>query len=629
MNGNNHTNGNIILEGLFPVPPTRQGRTPKVMLLFPPNWTPTMPHLALPTLTAWLRREGIDVIQRDLNVEVFDYILTRAFVEESVERVRAIFGPRGNALRRGGPSQEMVRWAMDAGPKLARQVEKAKAVLRSDAFFDGPIGLRNFQIVTQCLEIASLPFHPANLHFQGYTSAGPSDSSRFLLEGVKDARHNIFLDIYRRILLPDIVAAQPDVVGISIPSMSQMLPGLTAAWLVREAGLHCHITIGGPHISMLREELPKTPAIFQLIDSAVIFDGERSLAQLAEAVANGGDLEQIPNLVYRSGAEIRTTSRKEPEKIANLPLPDFSDLPLDRYLAPRLALPLLTARGCYFGKCAFCNVGYGEAESFSQLRAQALADQMLALHEKYGVKHIFFSDEAVTPRNLRDLSQILQEAGSPVTWGGCVRFEKVIERPLLDSMVAGGCRMILFGLESASEAIIDHMIKGTQLPHMSRILRESAEAGIWNHTFFFFGFPGETIENAQETVNFLYAHKHYINSAAMGTFLMERYSPAHRYPESFHVKRIIEDPSKDLTIYFDYEVESGMNEQMAELVHDRFLDALPTKAYPQFYVSDVYRFLYASYLKEKGVPHPPWLIPEGETRGQEEGMTRENRLSAG
>ncbi|RLT44892.1 MAG: radical SAM protein [Chloroflexi bacterium] len=620
MNGTLHTNGNITLEGLatselptseLPASqPARQGRTPKVMLLFPPNWTPTMPHLALPTLTAWLRQEGIEVIQRDLNVEVFDYILTRSFVEESVERVRAAFGPRGNALRRGGPPPEMVRWALETGPKLARQVEKATAVLRSDAFFDGPIGLRNFRIVIKALEIASLPFYPASLNLQSYEAAGPVDSSRFLLEGVKDPRHNLFLEIYRRILLPDILAEQPDVVGISIPSMIQMLPGLTAAWLIREAGLPCHITVGGPHVSMLREELPKVPDIFQLFDSAVIFDGERSLAQLAEAVVNGGDLGQIPNLVYRDGAEIRTTARKEAEKIANLPLPDFSDLPLDRYLAPRLALPLLTARGCYFGKCAFCNVGYGEAESFSQLRAQALADQMLALHAKYGVKHIFFSDEAVTPRNLRDLSRILQEAGSPVTWGGCARFEKVIDRPLLDSMVAGGCRTILFGLESASEAIIDHMIKGTQLPHMSRILRESSEAGIWNHTFFFFGFPGETIENAQETVNFLYAHKQYINSAATGTFLMERYSPAHRYPESFSVKRIIEDPSKDLAIYFDYEAVSGMNEQMAQLVHDRFLDALPKKSYPQFYVSDIYRFLYASYLPEKGLPHPPWLVPE-------------------
>jgi len=291
-------------------------------------------------------------------------------------------------------------------------------------------------------------------------------------------------------------------------------------------------------------------------------------------------------------------------------MPDFDGLPLDRYLAPVLALPLLTARGCYFGKCAFCNVGYGEPESFSQLRANQLADQMMALHDKYGVKHIFFSDEAVTPRNLRDLSPILAEKGTPLHWGGCVRFEKVISQELLDNMYGGGCRMILFGLESASDAIMDQMIKGTQLEHMHRILRESSQAGIWNHTFFFFGFPGETLEDAQQTVNFLYDHKYHINSAAMGTFLMERYSPAHRFPASFGVKRIIEEPEKDLAIYFNYEVESGMNEQMAELVMDRFLETLPDKRYPQYYVSDVYRFLYASHLSDQDMPQPPWLVAE-------------------
>ncbi len=70
----------------------------------------------------------------------------------------------------------------------------------------------------------------------------------------------------------------------------------------------------------------------------------------------------------------------------------------------------MTARGCYFGKCAFCNVGYGEAESFSQLRAEHLADQMQAIYERYGVRHIFFADEAVTPRNLKNLSTILTDA---------------------------------------------------------------------------------------------------------------------------------------------------------------------------------------------------------------------------
>jgi hypothetical protein len=156
---------------------------------------------------------------------------------------------------------------------------------------------------------------------------------------------------------------------------------------------------------------------------------------------------------------------------------------------------------------------------------------------------------------------------------------------------------------------MDKMVKGTQLDQMSRILQESTAAGIWNHTFLFFGFPGETLEDAQKTVNFLYQHKPYIHSAALGSFLMERDSPAHRYPASFGVNIIFEDPDKDLAIYFDYDVTAGMKPQMAELVETRFLDALPAKPYPQYYVSDVYRFLYASHLHERGVPHPPWLAP--------------------
>ena len=588
----------------------------KVMLLFPPNWTPTMPHLALPTLTAYLRSHGVEVIQRDLNLEVFDEILTRDYLKNTLSRLRTTYAavPGKRSLHATSPSSlpnpKLIEWALRQGPQLVNQVEQAKAIMRSEAFFDGPVGLRAFKTIVDSLELASLPFYPASLDLQSYQAAGPVDSSRALLNLVRDPQTNIFLEIYRRGILQDLIHEQPDVVGISIPSQPQMLAGMTLAYLIKEAGLACHVTIGGPHISMLREQLPQTPAMFSLFDSAVIFDGEESLLRLTEAVTSHGDLSQVPNLIYRDARGIHVTARKEPVKIDTLPLPDFDGLLLDRYLAPRLALPLLTARGCYFGKCAFCNVGYGEAESFSQLRAEQLAEQMMALHHKYGVKHIFFADEAVTPRNLKNLSPILAELGTPLHWGGCARFEKVVTSELLQSMYTGGCRMILFGLESASQPIMDLMIKGTQLDHMSRILRESTEAGIWNHTFFFFGFPGETIEDAQQTVNFLYAHKPYINSAALGSFLMERHSPAHRYPQSFGVKMIFEDPDKDLAIYFAYEVEKGMGEQMAEMLESRFLDTLPEKPYPQFYVSDVYRFLYASYLSDRNIPRPPWLAKE-------------------
>jgi radical SAM superfamily enzyme YgiQ (UPF0313 family) len=422
----------------------------------------------------------------------------------------------------------------------------------------------------------------------------------------------MLVDIYRRGVIADIEREQPDLVGISIPCMAQMTPGMTIAALIKERGLPCHVTVGGPHVTMLRERLAQAPALFELIDSVVVFDGEVPLLRLAQALDGDGDLSGVPNLIYRDGDTIRVTERKKPEKIGALPLPDFAGLPLDRYLAPRLTLPLLTARGCYYGKCAFCNVGYGEPESFSLMRSEMLAEQMITLKRTYGVEEIFFSDEALTPRTLRELSQILKRDGAPLLWGGCARFERPITGELLNLMYEGGCRMILFGLESASEAIMQRMLKGTQLEHMHRILEQSTAAGIWNHTFFFFGFPGETLDDAQQTVNFLYQHKQHVHSAGFGTFLLEVDAPVHRAPASFGVTRIFERPEQNLAIYFDYEAADGMDSQMADLVASRFIDALPKKHFPQFYFNDIYRLLYACHLSRIGRPMPPWLVEEAE-----------------
>jgi anaerobic magnesium-protoporphyrin IX monomethyl ester cyclase len=581
----------------------------KVMLLFPPSWTPTMPHLALPALTAYLRLHGVEVIQRDLNLESLERVLTHDYVAQTVDRLRQDYGPRAGRRQIGQavPRGKEIEWALDHGAQLAAQVEAAVQAIRSDAFFDGPAGLRAVECVLQCLEVVSLPFYPASLGLSSNAPPSPVDSSRNLVQMVSDPQHNLFIDIFRRTVIADIEREKPDIVGISIPTLDQMLAAVTLAYLIKEAGLACHVTVGGPHISMLREELVKVPVLFDLFDSAIVFDGEKPLLRLAEVLDGDRDLDQVPNFIYRAGERVRVTACEDPIRLADLPLPDFDGLPLGRYLAPKLVLPLLTARGCYHGKCAFCNVGYGGPAGFSQLGAEQVVEQMMALEAKYGVRHLFFADEAITPRNLRGMSQLLGQLDSPPHWGGCVRFESVLNRTLLQSMARAGCRMLLFGLEAGSESVIKCIGKGTKIEQTGRILRQSSEAGIWNHVFFFFGFPGETIEDAQETVNFLYQHKQYIHSAAFGTFLLERYAPAHRFPQRYGIKRIVQDPDKDLAIYFDYEVEAGMNEQLAELVASRFLDALPEKRFGHFYLHDVYRFLYISHLSEQGIAFPPWL----------------------
>jgi anaerobic magnesium-protoporphyrin IX monomethyl ester cyclase len=577
----------------------------KIFLIFPPQWIPAMPHLALPVLASSLRAQGMDVIQRDLNIETYDTVLSRAYLEQTIDRLRA-----GNSRARHREVPERVRWALAEGPALAAQVEAAKAVFRSPAFYDGAKSLAAFAIIAQSFDLASMPFHPAQFDLLRFQPTLPVDSSRALLQAVRDPQYNIFLDIFQRGILNDIARERPDIVGISIPTMGQMLAAMTLAHLVKHSGLGCHVTIGGPHVSMLREQIPQTSVLFDLIDSAIVFDGETPLLRLAEALDAHSELVRVPNLIYKENDKVRVNPAQAHPDLASAILPDFDGLPLDRYLVPDLVLPLITAHGCYHGQCAFCNVGYGTGKGFHLLPVEQIVEQIAALQKKYEVRHIFFADEAIPPRTLRDLSMKLAEQGSPVNWCGCARFEKALSHELLESMARGGCRMLLFGLETASERMIQHMNKGTQRETMSRVLKEGTRAGIWNHTFFFFGFPTETMQDAQETVNFVYAHQDSIHSASPGEFVLERSSPVHQNPARFGVKRIIAKPEQDLAIYFEYELESGLDENMAHTLVERLLDVLPGKRFGQYYVHDVNRFLYASHLHAQGKSFPPWLVNE-------------------
>jgi anaerobic magnesium-protoporphyrin IX monomethyl ester cyclase len=580
----------------------------KALLILPPHWLPIMPHLALPTLTAHLRAYGMDVEQLDLNVETFDALLTRPSLDEALARAHA------RPPRTLPPS--VFAKVVEQAPQLIGQVEPAKAVLRDARFYDGRTSRQAFLTLVRGLELASLPFHPASIQFTTFIPPAPEDSSAALFDVIADPARNPYTALFRTSFLPRIVAAQPDLIGISIPTLGQMLGAMTLAYLIKEAGLPCHITVGGPHVSMLREQLPHTPQLFDLFDSAVVISGEGALLRLAEVLDGEGglaaDLSKVPNLIYRDRGTIRNTELQampEPRlgDRPNFGAPDFGGLPLSSYLTPAPVLPLLTSHGCYHGKCAFCNVGYGGPDRFHPLDPEMVVEQMQFLHGKYGARHFFFADEALTPRTLRTLADRLASADPALHWCGCARFDPGLTPDLLNAISRGGCRMLLFGLETAAEATIKRMHKQTQPETMSRILRDSAKAGIWNHTFFFFGFPGETMDAAQETVNFVYAHQDAIHSASPGAFLLERYAPAERNPNAYGITRVVEDRKRDLAIYFDYEVASGLNEAMAEHLVSRLVDVLPEKVYGQYYITDVYRLLYASYLWENGQPMPLWL----------------------
>jgi len=61
----------------------------KSALIFPPQWFPSQPYLALPTLKAYLETKGHKVDQFDFNIESYEIFLSREYLTRCVKIIRA------------------------------------------------------------------------------------------------------------------------------------------------------------------------------------------------------------------------------------------------------------------------------------------------------------------------------------------------------------------------------------------------------------------------------------------------------------------------------------------------------------------------------------------------------------
>ncbi|MCH7501201.1 MAG: B12-binding domain-containing radical SAM protein, partial [Nitrospinae bacterium] len=115
----------------------------KVMLIFPPEWVPTAPYLALPSLTAVLRQNGIEVVQKDINVEAFDHYFTKEFIEFVGQRIQNRLKELRVKKREHGLNKEdrqlkdmLTQYTYADLPHHIERVRRAKEIVRSREFYE-------------------------------------------------------------------------------------------------------------------------------------------------------------------------------------------------------------------------------------------------------------------------------------------------------------------------------------------------------------------------------------------------------------------------------------------------------------------------------------------------------------
>lgn len=461
------------------------------LLINPPLVKPSEPPPGLARLHATLSAAGVECSVIDANIEGILYLLRKEVPRQDRWTVRAARNRQANleALRKQAIYRDLQHYR--------RAVFDLNRILSLGAGEEG---------------------HHLSLSNFGSSELSPV-RSRDLLRAAEEYEKNPFHEYFSLRLADAITLKSPEFIGLSLNFLSQALTAFSMMGYIRNRFPGLRIVLGGGLVtSWVRNRYWKNP-FAGLVDALVDGPGESHIAALAGKVA--------------------------PRSIK----PDYSDFPMENYLAPGPILPFSTSSGCYWNRCAFCP----ETAEGTQYRpmppAQAIPQlQVLTREMRPALIHLL--DSALSPALLKNLIQ--NPPGTP--WYGFVRITRSLaDADFCRSLRRSGCVMLKLGLESGAQDVIDSEGKGIDLGTASKALQSLKEAGIGTYIHLLFGTPSESEKEARETLNFVARHSSWIDCLNLAIFNMPVNSPdAAKYGTEPHY-------SGDLSLYTGFSHPKGWN----------------------------------------------------------------------
>ncbi|MFD0345353.1 B12-binding domain-containing radical SAM protein [Kitasatospora aburaviensis] len=277
---------------------------------------------------------------------------------------------------------------------------------------------------------------------------------------------------------------------------------------LRRAGVTSHFTIGGHYASLCHDELlPQMPEL----DSVARYEGEHTLAELVDRLAEGADWRSTP--VSRSCATARwprAPPRARPgPRHAAVPLPaaragDHRRLP-DRPAAgqPGLCPPLLVLLDPHL-------LPHGPGKVVRVRKAETVVEEMGLLHREQGVRVFLFQDDdfplwgRAGRKWVDELAGRLHDTGlaERTIWKISCRAEYV-EPELFAALREAGLFLVYMGIESGVESGLEILFKQMTVEQNLTGVRVLKDVGLlFSYGFMLFD-PSSTFESVRANVGFL------------------------------------------------------------------------------------------------------------------------------
>ena len=300
----------------------------------------------------------------------------------------------------------------------------------------------------------------------------------------------------------------PTWIGITVFSQRNKWMTVAMCKLIRKELPNIKIVIGGPFTIYLGNPLLE----HNLIDVYVNGEGEHAIVDvLSDNYAttpgvNGNPPVQINNL-------------------NDLPVPDYSDYDMKKYstawydptnkskLGTNFAY-ITGSRGCV-RRCSFCDIG-SMWPKFRYRSGDHIAEE-IQNQAKHGIMHFLFTDSLLNGNsqqlielctsiiNQKNIGTIPQEVSLEGQFA--VRSEYNMPEEIYALMSEAGMNFVSLGIESGSESVRKHMQKQFTDTDLEYTLTMCAKYNIKMCWLLMVGYPTETEEDFQKTLDLLKTYK--------------------------------------------------------------------------------------------------------------------------
>lgn len=298
---------------------------------------------------------------------------------------------------------------------------------------------------------------------------------------------------------------------------------LEIARQLKARSLSIPIILGGAQISLLPTELIHEISRFKFFNTVFTGFAEEKISQVIEDCADGFFTEPV------------TGSTATTKMLDALPFTEFDDM--ENYDNP--LLPVIVNKGCYWGKCSFCDyILMGDLGGFRYISRSVdiVYNEIKELRKKYPEYRVNLISDAVPPKFYKELAIKANSENFPLRTYSYMINNKNLTEEFFKEASKAQIGIIVFGTESTSDRVLELMQKQGRREDILENFRLAQKYGVNLKVNLIPNYPSTTFEEAQQTIKDVETYKDAITHMAVFRFYLSSNTKMDKAPEDYDLE---------------------------------------------------------------------------------------------